>query len=186
MLEMAKTITPDVTLHAADCSKPLDHLGLEAGSFDVVLGMWLLNYCPSSAELRGMLTNITKHLKPGGQFIGIIENHDIPHPKCVTDFKYGAMESNVKELESGEGWSVHVAFQTVPKIEFDAFRMKPDILKAEAASAGLGEFSFIKPDWTDIKRVISEGIGGEDGKDEAWWADLVEEPPNYVFRALKN
>ncbi len=185
MLEMARATTPDVTLYPADCTKPLDHLDLKAGSFDVVLGMWLLNYCPSSAELRGMLTNIAKYLKPGGQFVGIIENHDIPHPKGVADFKYGAMESDVKELVSGEGWSVHVTFQTVPKIEFDAFRMKPSILELEAANVGIKELSYSKPDWPDIRKVIGEGIGGDDGHDETWWNDLVEEPPNYVVTATK-
>ena len=42
MLEIAKTTTPPGTkLHAADCSKPLDGLGLVPGSFDVVMGMWV-------------------------------------------------------------------------------------------------------------------------------------------------
>lgn len=42
MLEVAKKATPPGTeLHAADCSKPLDGLGLVPGSFDVVMGMWV-------------------------------------------------------------------------------------------------------------------------------------------------
>ncbi|KAH8892889.1 S-adenosyl-L-methionine-dependent methyltransferase [Thozetella sp. PMI_491] len=185
MLDMARATTPDVALHQADCTKPLDHLGLRPASFDVVLGMWLLNYCPSSAELRGMLANIATYLKPGGRFVGIIENHDIPHPACVADFKYGAMESNVQELANGEGWGVHVAFQTVPKIEFDAFRMKPAILEAEAAAAGLAELEYSKPGLTEVRQVIGEGIGGEEGKSEDWWSALLEEPPNYVLMAVK-
>ena len=64
MLEIAKVTVPDITVHAADCSKPLDHLGLEPASFDVVLGFWLLNYCPSSVEIYGMWTNIARYLKP--------------------------------------------------------------------------------------------------------------------------
>ena len=42
MLEVAKATTPPGTeLHMADCSKPLDGLGLTPGSFDVVTGMWV-------------------------------------------------------------------------------------------------------------------------------------------------
>lgn len=43
MLTVAQqTSGPDAgfELHHADCSKPLDHLGLQKGSFDLVIGMW--------------------------------------------------------------------------------------------------------------------------------------------------
>jgi SAM-dependent methyltransferase len=185
MLEMAKATTPDVALHVADCTKPLDHLGLEPGSFDVVLGMWLLNYCPSSVELAGMWTNIATYLKPGGKFVGIIENHDIVHPTYLKGFKYGAMESDVKELENGQGWRLHVAFQTEPKIEFDAFRLRKEVLEREAANAGMHDIKYSQPGWEEVRQVMAEGFGGEDGKDEAWWAELVDEAANLVLTATK-
>ncbi|KAH8680776.1 S-adenosyl-L-methionine-dependent methyltransferase [Xylariales sp. PMI_506] len=185
MLEVAKNTTQSAILHLADCTKPLDHLGLQPGSFDVVLGMWLLNYCPSSVELGGMWANIATYLKPGGKFVGIIENHDIVHPTSVRDFKYGAKESDVKELANGQGWSVHVAFQTKFPIEFDAFRLRKEILESEAAKVGMVDIEYSKPQWNEVKQVMSEGFGGEDGKAEAWWAELVDEAPNLVLTATK-
>ncbi|KAI0132811.1 S-adenosyl-L-methionine-dependent methyltransferase [Xylariales sp. AK1849] len=185
MLEIAKSTTPDVSLHTGDCTQPLDHLGLEAGSFDVVLGMWLLNYCPSSTELAGMWTNIATYLKPAGKFVGIIENHDIVHPTSVQDFKYGALESDVKELGNGQGWSVNVAFETEPKIEFDAFRLRQEVLEREAASAGMHDIKYCKPGWDEVRQVMNEGVGGISGKEELWWTDLVMEAPNLVLTATK-
>lgn len=183
MLEIAGSTIPEAALHAADCSKPLDRLELEPGSFDVVLGFWLLNYCPSSAEMRGMWANIATYLKPGGRFVGIIENHDIVHPIGVQSFKYGCRESDVSVLENGQGWSLHVEFQTEPEIKFDAFRLKKEILELEAKNAGLDEMMYHTPTLEHIKEFEGEG---DQLYEEGWWNDLLVEPPNFVIVAQKN
>ncbi|EPS42620.1 hypothetical protein H072_3427 [Dactylellina haptotyla CBS 200.50] len=185
MLEIAKKLDPTLTVYTGDCTKPLDDLGLEPHGYDYVLGIWLLNYCPSSVEMAGMWANIGRYIKPGGKFVGIIENHDVAHPISVRTMKYGGMMSDVQELENGEGWSVHVVFDTQPPIEFDAFRLRGPILEAEAKKAGFGEIFYSKPTWEDVKVSVGEGIGGEDGKDEAWWTELIEHSPNYVIVATK-
>jgi hypothetical protein len=132
-----------------------------------------------------MWKNIATYLKPGGKFVGIIENHDIVHPKGVRDFKYGAAESNVKELENGEGWSLNVVFMTEPKIEFNAFRLRKHIFEEEAERAGLGAITYSAPEWEHVRRVVNEGVGGMSIKDEAWWTELIDEPPNFVLTATK-
>ncbi|KAI8631245.1 S-adenosyl-L-methionine-dependent methyltransferase [Xylariaceae sp. FL1651] len=186
MLSVAALTVPLASLHAADCSKPLSHIpGLQPASFDVVLGMWLLNYCPSSAEMAGMWANVATYLRPGGRFVGIIENPEIVHPVGLRSFKYGAMESGLTELENGQGWRVHVAFATEPRIEFDAFRLRKDVMEAEARSAGMDQLTYGKPDWDEVRAVISEGVGGEEGREESWWTDLVEEAPNLVLTATR-
>ncbi|KAH6871601.1 S-adenosyl-L-methionine-dependent methyltransferase [Thelonectria olida] len=182
MLEIAKATVPGITTHVADCSKPLDHLGLEPASFDVVLGFWLLNYCPSSTEMDGMWANITRYLKPGGKFVGIIENHDVALPVSVETPKYGGTMSEVKELDNGQGWSVHVAFETDPRIEFDAFRLKRDVLEKSATIAGFGAIEYREPTWENIEQAISDGI---DQEDKAWWTELIDIPPNYVIVSQK-
>ncbi|KAL1853154.1 hypothetical protein Daus18300_011893 [Diaporthe australafricana] len=183
MLEIAGSTIPDPVLHAADCSKSLDKLKLEPGSFDVVLGFWLLNYCPSSAEMRGMWANIATYLKPGGKFVGIVENHDIVHPVGVQSFKYGCRESDVSVLENGQGWSLHVEFQTEPKIEFDAFRLRKDILELEAKNAGLSEIIYNVPTMEHVREFEAVGDGSSE---QDWWNGLLAEPPNFVIVAQKN
>lgn len=191
MLEVARETVPGATLHAGDCSGPLQDQGLDldadggGGGFDVVLGLWLLNYCPSAAELRGMWANAARWLRPGGHFVGVVENHDVALPASVATMRYGGMMSDVRDLDNGQGWSLHVAFDTQPVVEFDAFRLKPEILEREAAAAGFGEIRYSRPGWEDVRQAISEGIGGEEGKDEAWWTELIEAPPNYVIVTQK-
>jgi toxoflavin synthase len=182
MLAIARITTPGGILHTADCSKPLDGLGLEPGSFDIVLGIWLLNQCHSVAELAGMWGNIARYLKPGGSFVGVIENHDIVHPVSVRSFKYGAMESKVTEFENGKGWSVHVAFETKPKIEIDGFRYRKDIFETEARNAGMGEITYHSPQMEHVKETIREGTEEED---TAWWDEFLNEPPNFVVVSRK-
>lgn len=183
MLEIAKTTTPGAVFHTADCSKPLDKLGLEPRSYNVVLGFWLLNQCPSSTEMRGMWDNVATYLKPGGSFVGVIENHDIVHPISVQSFKYGAQETNVSELENGQGWSDHVEFLTEPKVELDGFRLRKEILESEAKNAGMGEIAYHVPGMEHVKETGSTGnTVDEEGK---WWDDLLNEPPNFVIVARK-
>lgn len=183
MLEIAKVTTPGAEFHTADCSKPLGHLGLEPGRFDVVLGVWLLNQCPSVAELNGLWANVATYLKPGGKFVGIIENHDIVHPVGVQSFKYGAKETRVTEVESGLGWSVHIEFQTQPKIEIDGFRFRREFLESAAKDSGMGEISYHKPGMEDVR----EALGSGDARDEVagWWDELLDEPPNFVIVSHK-
>jgi ubiquinone/menaquinone biosynthesis C-methylase UbiE len=182
MLEIAQATTPGAVFHTADCSKPLDELGLEAQSFDVVLGIWLLNQSPSAAELGGMWANIARYLKPGGSFVGITENHNIVHPVGVQTFKYGAKESNITELENGQGWSVHIEFQTEPKIEINGFRLKKEIFEAEAKNAGMGEITYHAPGMEHVRETSSDGGVEEEA---GWWDELLEEPPNFVIVAQK-
>lgn len=183
MLEVAKATTPGAVFHTADCSKPLDELGLEPESFDVVLGVWLLNQCPSSVELGGMWANIAKYLKPGGKFVGIIENHDIVHPVGVQNFKYGARETSVTELENGQGWSDHIEFQTEPKIEIDGFRLRKEIFESEAKHVGMGEITYHAPRMEHVRETVSNGVTVEE--EGGWWNELLEEPPNFVIVSQK-
>jgi toxoflavin synthase len=187
----------EVLLHVADCSKPLDTLGLQGlekeqeGTYDVVLGFWLLNYAPSAKDLRGMWENVAKYLKKGAKFVGVVESHDVALPRSIDaaaegGAKYGVTMSEVKDLPNGEGWSLHVAFDTTPRIEFDAWRMYKDVFEREAKGAGFEKVKYHQPGWEDVRECIAQGIGGEEGKDEKWWTELVEHPPNYVIVTQKD
>ncbi|KAK8042238.1 S-adenosyl-L-methionine-dependent methyltransferase [Apiospora rasikravindrae] len=120
MLEVAKSNTP-----------PGDRAD-EQGRFDVVLGMWLLNYAPSAAELAGMWANVAAYLKPGGRFVGTMENHEAVTAPRLQSGKYGVTETELNPLPGGhgeDGFQVHLRFQTEPVVEFDAFRMKKDVFE---------------------------------------------------------
>jgi SAM-dependent methyltransferase len=52
-----------------DASEPFK---LGYGSFDLVLGIWLLNYAPNHEVMTKMWKNIANHLRPGGVFVGVM------------------------------------------------------------------------------------------------------------------
>lgn len=182
MLEVAKATGGTESgfhLHHADCSQPLTHLGLQEASFDLVIGMWLLNYPESSAQMKGMWENISQYLKPGGEgkFVGIIQNQDTFHPTSMQGKMsvYGAQETNVVPLENGEGVRMHVEFDTVPKVEFDTFVLKKEILEGEAEKAGIKRLRYV--------RAGEEVKGTVEGKDDVWWDELLREYPNQIVIA---
>jgi len=167
-------------LHHADCSKDMAHLGLEEGGFDLVLGMWLLNYPEDREGMRGMWQNIFAFLKPGkGVFVGIVQNRDVVQPESMKNkmAKYGARETNVAELENGDGWSMHIEFDSTPKVEFDTFVIKKEVLEIKAERAGMAKLRYVKAG-EEVKGVV-------EGKSEEWWRELLEEYPNQVVIAEK-
>src|SRR5690606_20225487 len=42
--------------------------------FDIVLGAYLLHYAPDRAALESMVTGLARNLRPGGRFVGLVEN----------------------------------------------------------------------------------------------------------------
>ena len=189
MLELAKmTSGKEVELYHADCSKPLsDVSGLSGkeGSFDLVLGLWLLNYAESKEAMKGMWANISTYLEPGGHFVGIMQNHDNPHPSSMQGKMalYGAQESNFEELKSGDGWKHHVEFDTTPKVEFDCFVLKGTVVEETAKEAGMGEVRYIRAG-EEVKGCM-DGVEGKEERTEEWWRESLVEYPNQVIVASK-
>lgn len=181
MLRVAKLTSPNAgfELHHADCSRPLDHLGLQKGSFDLVIAMWLLNYAEDKAQMAGMWQNIATYLKSNGKFVGIIQNQDVIHPSSMQGKweEYGARETNIQPLPSGDGFRMHVEFNTEPKVEFDTFVLKKEILEQEAKKAGLVDLQYVRPG-EEAKTEI-------EGKSAEWWRELLVEYPNQLIIARR-
>ncbi|KAL6248884.1 hypothetical protein RBB50_003947 [Rhinocladiella similis] len=180
MIEVCKATTKDVDqfqLHVADCSQPLDHLGLEPGSFDLIIGMWLLNYAESASQLQDFWANIAKYLKPSGTFVGIIQNQETFQPDSMKTLKYGAMESNIQQLPSGDGVKMHVEFDTQPKVEFDTYVLRQDVFESTAAQAGMKISEYVRPDKTVLAKEEQDNI--------AWWQQLLAEYPNQLVIAKR-
>jgi SAM-dependent methyltransferase len=178
MIDVCKTTTKDVDqfeLHVADCSQSLHHLGLQPASFDLVIGMWLLNYAESASQLEGFWSNIAKYLKPNATFLGIIQNQEKFHPESMKTLKYGARETKVQPLASGDGVKMHVEFDTLPKIEFDTFVLRQEIFEAAAAKAGMKILEYVRPDKSTLSVQEQENIG--------WWQELLDEYPNQLVIA---
>ena len=181
MLEVAKMTSADAgfELHHADCAKSMGHLGLEKGRFDLVLGMWLLNYPEDRVGMEKMWQNIAHYLKVGGKFVGIIQNQDVVHPSSMQDKadKYGACETNPRPLANGDGGQMHIEFMTEPKVEFDTFVLKKEILEESAQKAGMKDLQYVRAG-DEVKSEV-------DGKDHQWWEELLGAYPNQLIVAKK-
>jgi SAM-dependent methyltransferase len=164
-----------ITFHVADCAAPLDHLGLAQESFDLVMGNWLFNYAVNKAELTRMWHNVATYLKPGGKFIGLLGNlHILNH--LGWDFKYGLKFTATGEVENGV--KVHVEARTEPKVEFDAYMLKPRLYEEVPIELGMREVTYHEPSLQDLPDVAGENM--------EFWKDFLETPYFILGTALKS
>lgn len=173
-MEMKRIGPERIEFHVADCSAPLDHLGLERASFDLVMGNWLLNYASSRAELTGMWRNVATYLKPGGTFVGLKENVSLDdHLK--RDSKYGIKYTVVEKIE--DGLKVHVVASTEPKVEFDGYSLQAWLYEEVPVEVGMRDVIHRKPTAEDLPDVARENMG--------FWEAFLDNPYCILGTAVK-
>jgi ubiquinone/menaquinone biosynthesis C-methylase UbiE len=163
-----------IEFHVADCVAPLDHLGLERASFDLVMGNWLFNYASSRAELVGMWRNVVTYLKPGGRFVGLKEGASV-EDHFSQDFKYGIRRTVTGQVE--DGLKVHVEANTEPKIEFDGYSLEARLYEEVPVDVGMTEVMHRKPSAEDLPDVAGENLG--------FWEGYLENPLCVLGMAVK-
>jgi len=132
-----------IEFHVADCSAPLDHLGLGKGAFDLVMGNWLFNCAGSKAEFEGMWRNVSENLKPGGRFVGLMEPlFDFERP-AMRDPRYGLSCTVTGRVE--DGVKEHIVAHTHQKVEFDGFVWDRRLYEKAQTELGLTELDFQLP-----------------------------------------
>lgn len=85
----------------SDASKPFQ---AEGGPFDLVLGIWLLNYAPDAEGMTSMWRNIVNNLRPGEVFVGMM-------PPPASD-----MEAVRKNIEDHQGPKNGVTLEIVGEV----------------------------------------------------------------------
>jgi len=170
----------DFEFHIADCSKPLDHLRLEPGTFDVITAGWLLHYAQTPEDMAGMWANIARYLKPGGIFVGIMHTYELPpHQPAVADFTFGCRWKNIQPLAEGEGVKMTIEFYTKARVEFDDWQFERHVVEKLAADAGLVGVEYGIPDVEVVREMGQEAELG-------FWQPLLAYPPNQIIRATKS
>ena len=142
MVEAAKASSTSDRLNfqVGDCSKPAV---FDGGPFDLVIGVWLLNYAPSAKAMVDMFRNVSMNLKDGGYFVGVTP-HPTNDPKTHVEETLHARPpqyGHVAVLVSGEvedGIATHVISGTGPgTFEFDAYHLTKDVYVAAAREGGM-------------------------------------------------
>jgi SAM-dependent methyltransferase len=136
--------------------------------FDVLVAAWFLNYASEEAELLTMCENITRNLKPGGKFIGILPNMklDLREP---LDPRYGLTVRAIKEVR--DGWRCRLTAFTEPLVEFEMYHLREHIFMNCFEKAGMKDFKM-------MPLVIPK-----EGREEGYW-DVYEDRPHLcIFTA---
>ncbi|KAF8218063.1 S-adenosyl-L-methionine-dependent methyltransferase [Mycena galopus ATCC 62051] len=170
----------DFEFHVADCSKPLDHLGVEPGTFDLITAGWLLHYPHTRNDMTGMWANIARYLKPGGVFVGIMHTYQLPpNQPAVADFTFGCRWKNIRPLAEGLGVKMTIEFNTNPRVEFENRQFERHVVEELAADAGLVDVEYLVPDVEVLREMGQEGELG-------FWQPLLFHPVNQIIRATKS
>ncbi|OAL37881.1 hypothetical protein AYO20_02714 [Fonsecaea nubica] len=161
--------------------------GDSGGSFDIVLGAWLLNYASSTADMASMFANIAAALRPGGRFVGIT-----PHPAADLDAfaaahatpaaqatmrRFGVSVAYLSPpLASGEGYHTRITAHVQPvDISFDNFHLRREVYEDAARRAGMrGPITWrtVRLPKTDDESRADYGVGFD------YW-DGCEERPHF-------
>jgi SAM-dependent methyltransferase len=138
-----------------------------AERFDLVMGVYLLNYARSADELRAMARTIAGYLAPGGRFVGINDN-----PRNAVE-RYGPLPeygyTREVALPRAEGMRIHYTMRTPDgsSFEFDNYWLAPATHDQVFAEVGLARFR-----WVDcIARA------GPDGSVAPLWRAFLRDCP---------
>lgn len=180
MLRIGQSIENDtesssrITYHRADCSQPLDHLGLRPGSFDLVMANWLFNYSSNRTELTGMWGNVARYLKAGGRFVGVGELHELEH--VLTRSEWAGIRGSVAG-EVKDATKVHVELLAEPKVAFDEFILKgSDWYRDVPIEVGMKDVNFTPPEAQDVP---------EDCREVKEWKEALVVPYCLLHTAIK-
>ena len=137
------------------------------GRFDIVMGVFLLNYARTAAELGAMARSIAGQLVTGGHFVGINDN-----PRNAVE-RYGPLPEYAFErqvtLPRAEGMRIHylIANRDGTTVAFDNYWLAPATYERAFAEAGLARFT-----WVDcIARA------GPDGTVAPLWQAFLRDCP---------
>ncbi|KAI4185436.1 MAG: hypothetical protein L6R41_004147 [Letrouitia leprolyta] len=170
MIEAAKAVvTSDkVQFIVADCSIPTQ---FDGGPFDIVLGVWLLNYAPDSAVMANMFRNININLKEGGRYFGVAccptenprEFNEFAQEKKPLFWKQVVVEPT-GDVE--DGVSTRVTADIKPeKVMFDSYHLRKGVYEQAAKDGGMSKGII----WKDVifpedESKILQGMGAVDGE----------------------
>lgn len=146
------------------------------GQFDIVVGMYLLNYAQSADELRQFCRVAYEHLKPGGRFVGFNDNPmNLPEHYGLYQ-QYGFVKESPPNRQQGDSIRYIIINPDGTRFSFDNFYLHPDTYSAAFADAGFVDFQWEGP-------FIQPFAYTDDTKE--FWANFMQHPPLIGFSARK-
>ena len=174
-----------ITYHQADCTKPLTHLPLQPGTYDLIMTNWLFNYASTRAELVQMWQTIALYLRPaegdgdsGGRVVGVGELHDVASAVARSNDWVGIRASVCGEGE--EATKMHTELLCEPvQVEFDSWILRDgggSGYREIPVEVGMRGVEFVAPGVEDVP---------EDCKEVREWREMLVEPYCLLLTATK-
>ena len=135
----AKTGEQRCSFAVGDASEPFT---LASGPFDLVLGVWLLNYAPSAEVMTKMWQNIAGNLRPQGVFVGLMPPPESGMEAVLRNIEYHAGPKNgvslhvVKEVPNG--YKTRLAIQRgSTSFAFENYHLVKEVYESSAREGGM-------------------------------------------------
>lgn len=141
--------------------------------YDLIVGMYLLNYAQSPEELAQFCQVVYKHLKPGGRFIGFNYNPHNESKHYAKYKKYGFVKETTENRKEGDFVKYRMFNPDGTAFSFDNFHFEPQTYADAFAKAGLSSFRWEGP------------LLHPDQHSSAYWEDFMAHPPLIGFSAVK-
>lgn len=146
------------------------------GEYDIVVGMYLLNYAQSPEELTQFCKVVYDHLKPGGRFIGFNDN-PLNDSKHYTNYKkYGFVKETTEQRKEGDFVKYRLFNLDGTEFSFDNFYFAPQTYANAFAEAGLKNFQWEGPLLHPAQHSPEK---------YAYWENFMKHPPLIGFSAVK-
>ena len=144
--------------------------------FDLITGVYLLNYAASVEQLTRLCRSAFRHLKPGGRFIGFndnIANDPANYPKYE---KYGFIKTTSQNRIEGAPITYLLINPDGTRFQFDNFYLHNRTYQKAFEDAGFLAFNWEGP-WLSP--------AGEKAYPPGYWSELLDDPPLIGFAAQK-
>lgn len=141
--------------------------------FDLVTGIYLLNFAQDRNQLLNFCTVAYNALKPGGSFVGFNDNVD-ENPNLARSFaKYGFEKTTPNPQREGDEVLYTITNEDRTELIIKNFFIKPENYKWAFEQAGFSSFTWEGPFLHPSERKNS------------FWSDFMHFKPMIGFRADK-
>ncbi|KAK7957262.1 S-adenosyl-L-methionine-dependent methyltransferase [Apiospora aurea] len=119
---------------------------IDGGEYDMVTGVWLLNYASSREELAQMYRGIRANLKPSGHSFGVGEEPQEDLDAFVRQRRpvfegnrrlFGLETEYTERLASGDGYVMETRAHVDPAFTMKTYHLRKSIIIEAARAAGL-------------------------------------------------
>ncbi|MEM7222299.1 MAG: methyltransferase domain-containing protein [Pseudomonadota bacterium] len=145
-------------------------------SFDLVLGVFLLNYAADRAQLLSLCQTIARALRPGGRFVGLNTNMALDPSHYDDCRKYGRWMTTTAARAEGDVIAVHLGDPDGDAVRLENHYLSPATYESAFAEAGLREFGWHGP-W--VSQVGIEAFA------PGYWEAFLAAPPVIGLQAVK-